>query len=52
LAVIALGPMKGQRDKARALSILLSFTKAKPAQKIDAKINSIEDWLKSLSLQH
>jgi hypothetical protein len=32
--------MKGQRDKAKALSIMLSFTKAKPARKVDANVNS------------
>ena len=37
LAVIALGPMNGQRDKAKALDIPLSVTKVKPAQKVEAK---------------
>jgi hypothetical protein len=30
--------------------MLLSCVKAKPAQKIETKINSVEDWLKSLAL--
>jgi hypothetical protein len=48
VAVIALAPMKGVRNKARALDVLLSFTKPKPAHKVIAKIGAVEEWLKSL----
>lgn len=32
------------------LVILLSCVKAKSAQKVETKLNSVEDWLKSLAL--
>lgn len=45
---IALGPVD-RKSKLAALKMVLDFTKQKPAQKVDAKINSVEDWLAAIN---
>jgi hypothetical protein len=45
----ALGPMKDTRPKARALGILLSYTKARPAERAVSKANNLADeWVRSV----
>ncbi len=49
VVVIALGPAKDKRVKARALRTLLQFTKPKPAPKIETKMVNVEEWLKTMA---
>lgn len=46
LACIALGPYE-LKVKLDAIKSGLTFTKQKPASKVEAKVESTEDWLKS-----
>jgi hypothetical protein len=45
-ARIAFGPTH-MKYKLDAIKTLLTFTKQKPASKVEAKVESPEDWLKS-----
>jgi hypothetical protein len=52
LAVLALGPTKDKRTKARALRVLLDYTKARPAERrAITKANSpTDEWMQSVLL--
>ena len=47
VAMIALGPVN-RRTKMSALKVLLSFTKARPAQRVAARITTPEEWLRAV----
>lgn len=49
VARLAFGPSVDGARKLTALRTLLDYTKAKPAQKIEAKVSSVEEWLTAVT---